>query len=87
MAKMNETRVTTEIGRCPACQAALEMVLRVELGDAKVEPTNGSHVTVEFEFAQPSVTGAVLKPHDCMRRDEPTPRPASGLTPGGSCRR
>lgn len=66
MGKMNETRVTTEIGQCPACQAPLEMVLRVELGEAKVEPTNGGHVNVAFEFTQPSVTGAVVKAHDCM---------------------
>lgn len=82
--KMSETRAH-QIGTCPACQAPLEMVLRVELGEAKVSPPMpGGHVTVDFEFAQPSVTGAVLKPHDCMApKDQPQPR--GGLS-GGSCR-
>lgn len=74
MGEMNETRTTAKIGNCPACLATLEIVLRVELGASKVEALPGGHTAVKFEFAQPHVTGAVLKPHDCMRKDEPVTR-------------
>ena len=67
MVAMNETRTTVEVASCPACGRPIQMVLRVELGEARIEPPMpGGRVTVSFEFGQPMVTGAVVKPHDCM---------------------
>ena len=67
MASLNEARTPIEIGECPACHATLEMVLAVELGASKLAPAPGGSV-VTFEFSQPKITGAVLKPHDCISK-------------------